>query len=136
MLQKVIPRLIEMLKWKLLLRTFTYLGWEKWGIKYQGNQIESLTHIHINTNTHTHTHTFGNLPWGFRLDNLYKWHATGIYYRYYRKCQRHNTTFIFIKKFTWFSELCEFMWKRRNLDQAKGQRSSSSRPTKTFIFNC
>ena len=46
-----------MLKWKLLLRTFTYLGSEKWGIKYQGNPIESLTHIHINTNTHTHTHT-------------------------------------------------------------------------------
>ena len=52
-----IPQLTDMLKYKLLFQTFTYLGWES-SIKYLGgNQIETFT-LTYNTYTSIHTRTF------------------------------------------------------------------------------
>ena len=82
-----IPQLTDMLKYKLLFQTFTYLGWES-SIKYLGgNQIETFT-LTYNTYTSIHTRTFSFA--NYITDNV-----ADIHYRHYSKWQRHNTTFTF-----------------------------------------
>ena len=78
--------------------------WEEIKWKLSDTDTHTYTHKYMHMHAYTHIHTrirkFEDSPWGLLIDNLYNRPVEDICYRYYSKCQRHITTFTFMKNFT------------------------------------